>query len=47
MAFVTTLQLHLQASADAAFSCKPRRPVTKGGHGLVDSNGTCPVAQAY
>ncbi len=30
MAFVTTL--HLQVSADAALSCKPGRPVTKGGH---------------
>ncbi len=32
MAFVTTL--HLQASADAAFSCKPVWPVTRGGCGL-------------
>ncbi len=31
MAFVTTL--HLQASADAALSCKPGRSVTRGGHG--------------
>ncbi len=30
MAFVTTL--HLQTSADAALSCKPGRPVTRGGH---------------
>ncbi len=30
MAFVTAL--HLQASADAAFSCKPLWPVTRGGH---------------
>ncbi len=30
MAFVTTL--HLQASDDAALSCKPMRPVTRGGH---------------
>ncbi len=29
MAFVTTL--HLQASADAALSCKPVQPVTRGG----------------
>ncbi len=31
MAFVT--MLHLQASADAALSCKPGRPVSRGGHG--------------
>ncbi len=31
MAFVT--MLHLQASADVALSCKPGRPVTRGGHG--------------
>ncbi len=30
MAFVT--MLHLQASADAALSCKPGRPVPRGGH---------------
>ncbi len=30
IAFVTTL--HLQASADAALSCKPGRLVTRGGH---------------
>ncbi len=29
MAFITTL--HLQASADAAMSCKPVQPVTRGG----------------
>ncbi len=29
MAFVTTF--HLQASADAALSCKPGQPVTRGG----------------
>ncbi len=33
MAFVTTL--HLQASADAALSCKPVRPITRGGHGMA------------
>ncbi len=32
MAFVTTL--HLQASADAELSCKPVRPVTRGGHDM-------------
>ncbi len=36
MAFVTTL--HLQASADAALSCKPGRPVTIRGHGLGQSH---------
>ncbi len=35
MAFVTTL--HLQASADAALSCKPGSPVTRGGHGVADT----------
>ncbi len=30
MAFVT--ELHLQASADAALSCKTGRPVTRGDH---------------
>ncbi len=33
MAFVTIL--HLQASADAALSCEPGRPVTRGGNGYV------------
>ncbi len=33
MAFVTTL--HLQASADVALSCKPEKPVTRGGHGSM------------
>ncbi len=37
MAFVTTL--HLQASSDAALSCKPVRPVTKGGHGTTPTKG--------
>ncbi len=32
MAFITTF--HLQASADAALSCKPERPVARGGHGF-------------
>ncbi len=32
MGFVTTL--HLQASADAALSCEPGMPVTRGGHGM-------------
>ncbi len=35
MAFVTTL--HLQASADAALSCKPGRPVTRRGCGHEQS----------
>ncbi len=33
MAIVTTL--HLQALANAVVSCKPGRPVTRGGHGNV------------
>ncbi len=33
MSFVTTL--HLQASADAALSCKPVQPVTTGGRGYT------------
>ncbi len=34
MGFVTTL--HLQASADAALSCKPVRPVSRGGHVFIN-----------
>ncbi len=39
MAFVITL--HLQASADAALSCNPVRPVTRGAHGKHQGMRVC------